>query len=749
VNAKTLSIALLAGVPLAFAACGGDSLTLPSEGQAAHIVIEQGSGQQARVGTDVQPNLVAKVTDSQGRPVAGATVQFVLDNNLGDGKVNPASATTNADGQVTATLTLGSQVGDMNGRALVPVADGAAAIEAPFTAKALPDDASGIAIFDGDGQSGAVGSQLANPLVVKVTDNFGNPISGVTVHWSAEGQGSVSNETTVTGDNGQTSVTRTLGSNTGAETTLASAENLAGSPVTFTSTAVAGDASRIEIVSGNGQNAPAGTVLPEDLVVRVLDENGNPIVNRAISWLIGQGGGSVDPATNHTDGEGKASVRLTLGATPGTNTVNAVVSGITIPTVTFTATGTGGGSGNPGRIEIVSGENQEAPAGTQLPQDLIVRVLDQNGHSVTGQAVSWVIGTGGGSVNPETSQTNDQGQASTHWILGGSPGANTVNAVVSGIGTVTFHANGTGVGSPSNLAVTTQPPSPLVIGATMNPGAVVQVRDAAGHDLPVAGVNVTAALQGNHGQLTGTTTVPTDGNGRAQFNDLRVTGSAGSYKLLFAADGYPSATSDKFDVVKASTTTSVDVGNPQPSDPGQPVTFTFSVTSASAGTPTGNVQVKASDAEQCTVPVAQGSCQITFVGTGDRNVTATYTGDDVFAGSSGTATHHVNEPLPPPNTPPVASDDHYSTSPGTSFHVPSETGFGLLANDADLDNDPLTVTTGAVMTSQGVTVNIAPDGSFDYTAPAAPTAADTFSYSISDGRGGTATATVTISFDGS
>jgi Bacterial Ig domain/Bacterial Ig-like domain (group 1) len=642
VNAKTLSITLLAGVPLVFTACGGDSLTLPSEGQPAHIVIEQGSGQQARVGTTLDTKLMAKVTDSQDRPVAGTTVQFVLDNNLGDGQVDPASGTTDGNGEVTATLKLGSQVGEMSGKAQVPVADGAAPIEAPFTAQAVPANASGIAMFSGDGQSGPVGSTLSDPLVVKVTDAFGNPISGITVHWSAEGQGSVSDDNTVTGDDGQTSVTRTLGPNAGQQTTLASADGLAGSPVTFTSTANAGNASRIEIVSGDGQ---------------------------------------------------------------------------------------------------------QAPAGTQLPQDLVVRVLDQDGNPVTGRPVQWVIGKGGGTVNPETSQTNSQGQASTKWILGSAPDSNTVNAVVPGIGSALFHATATGAGSPSNLAVTTQPPTPVVIGATMSPGPVAQVRDAAGHDLAVAGVNVTAALQG-HGQLTGTTTVATDGNGRAQFNDLRVTGSTGSYKLLFAADGYRSATSDKFDVVKAGTTTNVDQGNPQPSDPGQAVTFTFSVTPSSPGTPTGNVQVKASDSEQCTAPVSQGSCSIIFTGTGDRAVTATYSGDDVFAGSSGTATHHVNEPLPPPNTPPVASDDHYSTSPGASFHVPGDAGFGLLANDADLDNDPLSVTTETVVTSQGVTVNIAPDGSFDYTAPAAPTDADTFSYSITDGRGGTSTATVTISFGG-
>jgi hypothetical protein len=170
------------------------------------------------------------------------------------------------------------------------------------------------------------------------------------------------------------------------------------------------------------------------------------------------------------------------------------------------------------------------------------------------------------------------------------------------------------------------------------------------------------------------------------------------------------------------------------------------VTSTSPGTPSGNVQIKASDTEQCTAPAPQGSCQITFVGTGPRDVTATYSGDDTFGTSSTTVTHSVNVPAPPPNTPPVASDDAYSATPGESFHVPSDSRFSLLANDADLDGDPLTVTAGPVVTSQGVSIVLGSDGSFDYTAPAAPTAPDTFSYTLSDGRGGTATGHVTISF---
>ena len=89
------------------------------------------------------------------------------------------------------------------------------------------------------------------------------------------------------------------------------------------------------------------------------------------------------------------------------------------------------------------------PTGTELPEDLVVRVLDQSGNPVIGQPVSWVIGTGGGTPNPGISNTDDNGLARTRWTLGGSPGNNTLNAVVSVIGNVTFTATATGTPRPS------------------------------------------------------------------------------------------------------------------------------------------------------------------------------------------------------------------------------------------------------------------------------------------------------------
>jgi hypothetical protein len=93
-------------------------------------------------------------------------------------------------------------------------------------------------------------------------------------------------------------------------------------------------------VSGDSQSARVGNDVPVPLVVRLVDDQGSPVHDAAVSWVVGDGGGSVFPVTAQTDSAGLASTRLTLGPSAGTNTVNAVVSGVDI--VTFTASATDG-----------------------------------------------------------------------------------------------------------------------------------------------------------------------------------------------------------------------------------------------------------------------------------------------------------------------------------------------------------------------------------------------------------------------
>jgi PKD repeat protein len=331
---KRFSGLLVLGLASGYIGCGGGDLTLPSEGEPAAIAIEWGNGQQARVGTRLTDSLVVKVTDTQSRPVAGATINFAFDDATAGGTADPAQAVTDADGRAWSRLTLGTHVGAANGSASVAVPDGQVPVTTAFTATALPADANIIAALSGQDQTGPVGTELDQPLVVQVTDGFGNPIQGVPVSWSTGNGGSFSESSTTTGADGKTSVSWTLGPNAGPQTASASTEQqLAGSPVTFNATATAGNAAKITKVSGDDQRGAPGSELALPLVVQVLDAQGNPVVNGAVTWV---GDGTASPETSNTDGDGKASTRWTI-AGPGRNTLNAVVSGV--GRATFHATG--------------------------------------------------------------------------------------------------------------------------------------------------------------------------------------------------------------------------------------------------------------------------------------------------------------------------------------------------------------------------------------------------------------------------
>jgi PKD repeat protein len=194
----------------------------------------------------------------------------------------------------------------------------------------------------------------------------------------------------------------------------------------------------------------------------------------------------------------------------------------------------------------------------------------------------------------------------------------------------------------------------VTVGATLSPAPVVQVRDAAGHNVAVAGVEITVSVSSGKGQVSGTTTVATDGNGQAQFNDLRITGGSGSHKLIFASDGYRSVTSNKIEVEKVATTITITGDDPDPSNSGESVTVSFTVSSP-GGTPTGEVEISASGSPSCKVAAPQGSCQVSPAASGD--ITATYKGSDIFASSSATTPHTVNPP-PPQNDAPTAAFTH-------------------------------------------------------------------------------------------
>lgn len=116
-------------------------------------------------------------------------------------------------------------------------------------------------------------------------------------------------------------------------------------------------------------------------------------------------------------------------------------------------------------------------------------------------------------------------------------------------------------------------------------------------------------------------------------------------------------------------------------------------------------------------------------------------GADVFSytlsdGNGGAATATVTVIVMPVNDAPVAVDDNATTTTGTPITV------NVLANDRDVDSAGLTVTTLSQPMNGAAVIN--PDSRVTYTPKANFGGLDRFSYTIDDGNGGTATATVSI-----
>lgn len=136
---------------------------------------------------------------------------------------------------------------------------------------------------------------------------------------------------------------------------------------------------------------------------------------------------------------------------------------------------------------------------------------------------------------------------------------------------------------------------------------------------------------------------------------------------------------------------------------------------------------------------ATGTAQVEATATARANATAT-----AGAGANATATANANatatanaRATAAANRPPNASDDSATTDQGQAVNI------NVLQNDSDPDGNTLTIADYNRTSAQGGTVQCE-NGVCRYTPPAGFSGSDRFSYTVSDGRGGTDTATVTI-----
>lgn len=248
-----LKLLVVSGV---LSGCGGgddDGGTPPATTTIAKASANNGDAQAGAVGQTLPVPLQVVVTDA-GAPRAGATVTW--STTAAGGSLDPATAATDAAGIATATWTLGTGAGPQSAQA---ASSGATGSPVTFTATAAPDAAVELEKVSGDGQTGVVGDELAEPLVAAVTDQFGNGVPGVAVSWSASG-GSVSAPSVPTDQSGASAVTVTLPETVGPITITAVADGLNGSPQTFTAEATEAPTTANVSVVNNSFNPAALTI---------------------------------------------------------------------------------------------------------------------------------------------------------------------------------------------------------------------------------------------------------------------------------------------------------------------------------------------------------------------------------------------------------------------------------------------------------------------------------------------------------
>ena len=188
--------------------------TFNSEGIRTPKTLEifSGGDQEGAPGAALENPFVVEVRDQSGDPLPGVQVTFSVSS--GGGTLSATSVMTDVNGRAESILTLGPNLG----RNTVTVSVTGIQEQQTFTAEGIRIPLA-FWIISGDKQQGLLGEALANPFVVEVRDQSGDPLPGVQVAFSVSIGGGMLSATSATTDvNGRAESILTLGPNPGANT---------------------------------------------------------------------------------------------------------------------------------------------------------------------------------------------------------------------------------------------------------------------------------------------------------------------------------------------------------------------------------------------------------------------------------------------------------------------------------------------------------------------------------------------------
>lgn len=424
------------------------------------------------------------------------------------------------------------------------------------------------------------------PLVVRVLDQNGLPISGVGVNFTS-GAGSISPVNTVTGGDGYAQAIFTAGvtpANIGAIPIVATIETVQENFVVNVGTGQT-TPSALSIVSGQGQlilenpitSTTVGSIEP--FTVLATDANGNPLPNALVTFTIATGEGSLLAS----DGSLQTSFVATTDSTGQASTVfapilSAAYRSFQQTTVTASAgvsTGTSSGTGPASQtfyitlapldveycalppcsppispfwaqvLQPVQGTVLTGTAGTTLPTPVLVAVYSFSGPAIPNVGVSVSTGTNPNVPNSSCAGpgaglalTDANGLATCNVVLNAVPGTKPLSISVAGILTFGNYTLTIQPGAAATVKILSGNNQTVPTDTALPAPFIVQVTDAYNNPIP----NVPLTWQVTSGGLTLTSlSTTTNAIGKASASGT-VTANGGTTVTLQVTAGTVSAT---------------------------------------------------------------------------------------------------------------------------------------------------------------------------------------------------------------
>jgi hypothetical protein len=670
-------------------------------GAAATITATAGSGQSPTVGTAFATLLQATVKDSDGNLVPNVSVTFTAPASGASGTfangTNTTTASTNSSGVAMATaFTANTVAGSYS-----VTASATGATSGTFSLTNTAGAAANISATAGTPQNTGITAAFGTLLQATVTDSHSNPVSGVSVTFTAPASPTVASGTFANGTNTTTATTNASGlatATTFTANTVSGTYNVAASAsglttVNFSLTNNAGAASTVTATAGTPQSMAVKTAFPTLLQATVKDSHGNLVPNVSVTFTAPASGASGTFANGtittiaSTNASGVATATtFTANSVAGTYNVTATATGATT-SGTFALTNQ---AGSAAIITVSGGASQSVPVNTSFAT-LQVTVTDSSNNPVSGTSVTFTApssapsGTFANGTSTTTATTNSSGIAAASLFTADdtSGGPYTVTAAVTGISTPGDFSLTNLAGTPASITVTAGSNQSAQINVTFATALSATVKDSS--SLPLSGVVVTftapsTGASGTFANGTNTTTATTNTSGVATASAFTANSTAGGPYNVGAVAGTLSAVN-------------------------------FSLTNTPG--PPAKVTASAGATQSVTVNTAFAQMQATVVDSGGNalsGVTVTFTAPSGAGVASGTFGNGTNTTTAVTNSSGVATPSTFTanTVAGGPYTVTATTGTATMGTFSftNLAGAAATITATAG-SNQSVAVNTA------------------------------------------